>query len=140
LPVRLLYRDFGGIRVSKTRLTRGGLRPPALLGELPTEDEEELRRRLLFPLFHNNFGQVVATLARVGDADPQQLWRLIAQRCHAIYARLTADPAIRPQAQRDEACVFGPTIPAKSFLRTRISTTPHATDWVAVPNPLVAAG
>ncbi len=140
LPVRLLYRDFGGIRVSGARLTRGGLSPPALIGALPTEDEEDLRRRLLFPLVHNNLGPIVATLTHVGGADPQRLWRLIAQRCRAVYARLTEDPTIRAQAQRDEAYVFGPTIPAKSFLRMQMSTAPHATDWVAVPNPLAAAG
>ncbi|MGQ0774684.1 MAG: IucA/IucC family protein [Pseudonocardiales bacterium] len=137
LPVRLIYRDFGSIRVSRIRLTRRGLHPPALLGALLTEDEDELRARLFFPLVHTNLSQLVAALAQVADADPGSLWRLVAQRCRTVYATLTADPAIRAQAQRDETALFGSTIPMKAMLRTQMSANPHAPQWVAVPNPLV---
>lgn len=139
LPVRLLYRDFGSIRVSRARLTRRGLGTPRLIGALPTEDEDELRTSLFFPLIHTNLSQIVAALTRVAGLGPGRLWPLVAQRCRAAYAALAADPAIRAQAQRDEAALFGPTIPVKSMLRTQMSATPHAAQWVAVPNPLVAA-
>ncbi len=138
LPVRLLYRDFGSIRVSTARLARSGLRPPALLGALPTDDDEELRAAVFFPLVHTNLSQVVAALARAGDIEVTRLWRLVARCCRAAYATLTADPAIAVQASRDEAALFGPTLPAKSMLRVHMSATPHAPQWVAVPNPLAA--
>ncbi|MGH3830790.1 MAG: IucA/IucC family protein [Pseudonocardiaceae bacterium] len=139
LPVRLLYRDFGGIRVSAARLARGGLRPPALLGALATEDEDQLRAALFFPLVGTNLSQVVAALARVGQTDGERLWRLVARCCRSAYATLTADPAIALQAGRDAAALFGPTLPAKSMLRVQMSADPHAPQWVAVPNPLVTA-
>ncbi|MEO7193869.1 MAG: IucA/IucC family protein [Pseudonocardiaceae bacterium] len=139
LPVRLLYRDFGGIRVSAARLARGGLRPPALLGALATEDEDQLRAALFFPLVVTNLSQVVAALARVSQTDGERLWRLVARCCRSAYATLTADPAIARQAGRDEAALFGPTLPAKSMLRVQMAADPHVPQWVAVPNPLVAA-
>jgi siderophore synthetase component len=140
LPVRLLYRDFGSIRVSPARLTRAGLRPPALIGDLPTDDEDELRAGLFFPLVHTNLSQVVAALARAGDTEAPRLWRLVARCCRSVYATLTADPAVAAQASRDEAALFGPTLPAKAMLRVQMSADPHAPQWVAVPNPLAAAG
>lgn len=140
LPVRQLYRDFGGIRVSQARLARRGLSPPPVIGALPTEDEDTLRTKLFFPLIDTNLSPLIAALARAGERDPAQLWRLVAQRCRAVYATLTADPTIRAQAQRDEAALFGPTIPVKSMLRTQMSDTPHAAQWIAVPNPLAATG
>lgn len=140
LPVRLLYRDFGGIRVSTARLARGGLRPPAVIGALPTDDEDELRAALFFPLVDTNLSQVVAALARVGQTDSPRLWRLVVRCCRSTYARLTADPAIAVQASRDEAVLFGPTLRSKSMLRVQMSADPHASQWVAVPNPLAAAG
>lgn len=140
LPVRLLYRDFGSIRVSTARLARSGLRPPALAGALPTDDEDELRAGLFFPLVNTNLSQVVAALARAAQADPAQLWRLAAQCCRHVYAALVADPAIAVQAGRDEAALFGPILPAKSMLRVQMSADPHAPQWVTVPNPLAAAG
>lgn len=140
LPVRVLYRDFGGIRVSQARLTRRGLHPPTLVGALPTEDEDELRAKLFFPLVSTNLSQVVAALARAGGTAPERLWRLVARWCRTVYATLTADPAIRAQAGGDEAALFGPTLPTKSMLRVQMSVNPHVSQWVAVPNPLAAAG
>jgi siderophore synthetase component len=140
LPARLLYRDFGSIRVSPARLARRGVRCPALIGALRTDDEDELRAALFFPLLDTNLGQVVSTLARVGQMERTQLWQLVARCCRSAYATLTADPAIAAQAGRDEAALFGPTLPAKSMLRVHLSTNPHAPQWVAVPNPLAAAG
>lgn len=140
LPVRLLYRDFGSIRVSPARLARSGMHPPALIGTLSTDDEDELRAALFFPLLDTNLGQVVSTLARVSQIERARLWRLIARCCRAVYATLTSDPAIAAQAGRDAAALFGPTLPAKSMLRVQLSADPHVPQWVAVPNPLAAAG
>lgn len=139
LPARLLYRDFGSIRVSTARLARTGIRPPALIGALPTDDEDELRAALFFPLVGTNFGQVVGALARVGQTDPVRLWRVVARSCRSVYAQLAADPAIAIQASGDEAALFDPTLPAKSMLRVQLSANPHVPQWVAVPNPLAAA-
>lgn len=139
LPTRLLYRDFGSIRVSPARLARSGMRPPTLIGALVTDDDDELRAALFFPLVDTNLGQVVAALARVSDTDPTRLWRLVARCCRSVYTTLTADPAIAAQAGRDEAALFGPTLPAKSMLRVQLSANPHVPQWVAVPNPLAAA-
>ncbi|MBV8996193.1 MAG: hypothetical protein JO287_21390 [Pseudonocardiales bacterium] len=140
LPTRLLYRDFGSVRVSPARLTRSGIRPPALIGSLCTDDEDELRAALFFPLLDTNLGQLVGTLARVGQIEHDQLWGLVARCCRSAYAALTTDPAIAAQAGRDEAALFSPALPAKSMLRVHLSGDPHAPQWVAVPNPLAAAG
>ena len=137
LPVRLLYRDFGSIRVSKKRLARSGLRAPALMGALLTDDDDELRAGLFFPLVSTNLSQVVAALGRVAEIDCARLWRSVARCCQSVYGTLTTDPAIAVQARRDEAALFKPTLPAKSMLRVHMSANPHATQWVAVPNPLV---
>lgn len=138
-PVRLLYRDFGGIRVSPARLSRAGLAPPALRGTLPTDDEDELRAGLFFPLIGTNLGQVLSILAREGETDAGSLWELVAQRCHSVYAALATDPAIATQAGRDEQALFAPALRSKSMLRVHMSADPHTPQWVGVPNPLTAA-
>ncbi|HET9257751.1 MAG TPA: IucA/IucC family protein [Pseudonocardiaceae bacterium] len=138
LPVRLLYRDFGSIRVSPARLARAGVPRPALMGVVPTDDEDELRAALFFPLIETNLGQLVAALVRVSGTEPARLWELVARRCRSVYATLTADPAIAAQADGDEAVLFGATLAVKSMLRVQLSADPHVPRWVMVPNPLVA--
>lgn len=122
------------------RLARRGVHTPFLVGTLLTEDEDELRTRLFFPLVHTNLSPVVAALARAGDTDPGRLWWLVAQRCRTACAALTADSAIRAQARREEAALFGPPIPVKALLRTQLSATPYVPQWVAVPSPLAVGG
>jgi staphyloferrin A synthase len=140
LPVRLLYRDFGSIRVSPARLARTGEHPPALIGALRTDDENELRAALFFPLLETNFGQLVGTLAVVAQIEHGRAWQLVARHCRWAYGHLTSDAAIAAQASRDEAALFAPTLPVKSMLRVQLSADPHVPQWVDVPNPLAAAG
>ena len=45
LPTRLLYRDFGSVRVSPARLIRSGMRSPALTGSVQKMFEATLQRR-----------------------------------------------------------------------------------------------
>lgn len=142
LPVRTLYRDFGGIRVSPSRLADRGV-PPELLarlsGALPTDDEEELHTKFLFPLLETNLGQIVATLVRVGGCDRERLWRIVARCAGRTFAALAATGDAATQVRRDEEAFFAPALRVKAMLRTQLSGTPHDARWVTVPNP-VAGG
>ncbi|HEY2666034.1 MAG TPA: IucA/IucC family protein [Actinomycetota bacterium] len=140
LPVSVLYRDFGGIRVSRSRLARRGVAPPPLSGAVPTEDEEGLRAKCLFPLLVTNLGQVVAALSCAGACDAGRLWEIVGRHCRGAHAELQRETAIRAQASRDEEALFGPTLPVKSMLRIQLSATPHVPQWVDVPNPLHRTG
>jgi siderophore synthetase component len=139
-PTRVLYRDFGSVRVSPARLAGRGVWPPPLIGALRTDDEDELRAALFFPLLNTNLGQLVGALARVSQTEHARLWQLVARYCRDAYATLIADPAISVQASRDQAALFDATLPAKSMLRVHLSANPHAPQWVAVPNPLAPTG
>jgi siderophore synthetase component len=46
-PVRIVYRDLGGVRVSARRLRAAGIEPPDLHGDLPVDDAAALRRNPL---------------------------------------------------------------------------------------------
>ena len=48
---------------------------------MPTEDEDELRAKCLFPLLVTNLGQVVAALARVGACNEGRLWEMVGRAC-----------------------------------------------------------
>src|SRR5262249_6168155 len=57
-PVRLLYRDLGGVRLSPARLRRHGVDPPALHGDLPTDDPVNLRTKLFAAAVTTVLGEV----------------------------------------------------------------------------------
>ncbi|MEV8514510.1 IucA/IucC family protein [Dactylosporangium sp. NPDC051484] len=117
-PVRLHYRDLGGIHVHEGRLRRAGFQMPPLIGALPTGDEEALRTKLFAAAFTTVLYSLVAAL---GD---ERLWDLV-----AAAARASVGPA-------DAAALFGPEWPLKATAAMRLAADPLADRWCRVPNPI----
>jgi siderophore synthetase component len=65
-PVRLLYRDLGGVRISPRRLATYGLTPPPLRGDLASDDPAVLRTKLAAALLSSVVAELVAVAARRG--------------------------------------------------------------------------
>jgi siderophore synthetase component len=123
-PVRLLYRDFGGVRISPYRLARHGREAPDLRGDLVADDPDVLRTKLLAALT-TVLGELVAVLARCTDLDPADGWRRIAE----VWGP-------RRHEHADGPSLFAPTLPVKATTAMRLSTQPLDDIWAQVPNPL----
>lgn len=123
-PARLLYRDFGGIRISPHRLDRHGIEVPPLRGDLVDDDPDVLRTKL-FAAVMTVLGEVISVLGREFDLDPDEGWLRVAsswRRHDSPYG--------------DGAALFAPTIPVKATTAMRLATDPLEDIWASVPNPL----
>jgi staphyloferrin A synthase len=116
-PVRLLYRDVGGVRISPARLRAHGVDPPPLHGDLATDEEDELRAKLLAAAVGGALAEQVAALSRTHGLDPAVLWEHV--------AATTTDPVL-----------FGDTLPVKATTAMRLASDPLTDVWAALPNPL----
>ncbi|MDG4831041.1 IucA/IucC family protein [Solwaraspora sp. WMMD1047] len=123
-PVRLWYRDVGGIRVSPAGLARYGLAPPPLHGDLAADDPQVLRDTLLGAL-GVALGEQVAVLSRTFGVAPGSLWRAVAEVARGV-----------PAAAGDRAALFGATWPVKATTAMRLATDPLDVRWARVPGPL----
>ncbi|MEV8322130.1 IucA/IucC family protein [Kitasatospora sp. NPDC056731] len=121
-PVRLLYRDLGGVRISPRRFANC----PALLGGLTTDDPVALHTKLA--------GALVMLLAelihRTGD---ETLWHHVARTIDATYAELPADSWNR----QHRALFFAPALPVKAYTTMRLADDARTDVWGWTPNPLV---
>jgi siderophore synthetase component len=114
-PVRSLYRDLGGVRVDATRHHDLGL-----IGDLPTDDPAELRTKLAAAALGATALQLITALARHRGADPDKLWRILAETLHDTGPLLT-DP-----------------LPIKATTAMRLATDPLTDQWTHLPNPMAA--
>ncbi len=114
-PVRIVYRDFGGVRVHPGRL---GHRLPPLVGDVVTADVAELRTTLVAALFGTVLAELVAAFGDPG------LWRVAAG-------------AVRGGVDGD-AVLAGP-LPVKATTAMRLAEDPLTPVWAYVDNPLAAA-
>jgi siderophore synthetase component len=122
---RLLYRDFGGVRVSAARLHRHGIDTPPLRGDIPTDDPDILRTKVFASAISSVLGEVIAVLAAATGMEPEKAWHRVA----VIVSGLTGP---------DIAAALAPTLPLKATTAMRLADDDVADLWTQVPNPLVA--
>jgi staphyloferrin A synthase len=122
-PVRLAYRDLGGVRLHPGRLAAAGITLPPLHGDLTTDDEQELRTKVYAAAISTVCAELAATAAREFDLAPDWFWAQV-----GAAARRVPGP--------DTDALFGPTLPVKALVRMRLSDQPIDDQWVPAPNPL----
>ena len=140
-PVRVLVRDFGGVRILRERLARQGIGADLYPGSaVEIEDVADLRNKIHYPVFQNHLAELVACLVRRLNLEEGPLWRPVAEVCREIFRELRADPAIREGAARDEAALFRPALDLKAMTTMRLlgDVTDYA--FSEVPNPMAGAG
>jgi siderophore synthetase component len=127
-PVRVLYRDLDGVRVSPRRLAKCGFTLSPLLGTRAGDDMDALRTKLFGGLISGVFSELVAVLSRAQGADPRALWDAVAEVGRQVYTGLPD--------HEDAAAFFGDTMPLKATIAMRLSDNPGKAQWTPVPNPL----
>lgn len=86
--VKVLYRDFGGVRFHSGRLREVGLEVSFHPGSATlVEDVDDLRSKLFYPLFQNHLGELFRTLAGHG-LDEDWAWRLVASISQRTFSQL----------------------------------------------------
>ena len=124
-PVRILYRDLGGVRVSARRLHAAGLEAPPLHGDLPSEDPRELRTKLAAAALGTVAGELIAAFERANGADPERLWRIVGE-------------AIRGTGTPDAGHLLRDPLPVKATTAMRLAADPLDDQWALLDNPMAA--
>jgi len=129
-PVRLLYRDMGGLRISPSRLRRHGVEAPRLRGDITSDDPQTLRTKLFAALFSTVVGELVAVLGREYGVDDDVLWARVAA------AVRSAREGLPVAAREDVAAIFADTLPVKAMTAMRLAADPLEDQWARLPNPM----
>jgi siderophore synthetase component len=119
------YRDFGGVRVSAARLAAAGIDPPALHGDLPTDDPHVLRTKLAAALLGTVVAQQVALLVRHHGADPGRLWAITAA-------------TVRGTGTPDAHALLTGALQVKATTAMRLADDPLDDIWAHTDNPMAA--
>ncbi|MDF3291580.1 IucA/IucC family protein [Streptomyces silvisoli] len=128
-PVRVLYRDLDGVRVSPRRLADHGFDLPPLAGNRAGDDVQGLRAKLFGALLSGVLSELVSVLCRARGAEPAALWASVGAVARRVYADL------RP-GNGDEEAFFGEHWPLKATTAMRLADDPGKAQWVGIPNPL----
>jgi staphyloferrin A synthase len=123
-PVRIAYRDMGGVRISPRRLAEAGIAVPALAGDLATDDPDALRTKFAAAFLATVAAELIGTLGQEHGVDPDRLWRIVAD---------TLQTVARPD---DADVMLGPTLPVKAMTAMRLADAPLEDIWTGMANPM----
>lgn len=131
MPARLVVRDLEGASIDRERIRR--LAPDLDLDPAVLYGADEAWQRLLYYLVVNQVAHAVATLARAADRAEAALWQAVAD-------------TLANSAEDDDTAALvarllgAPTLPAKANFASCLSGRGERPDYVAIANPLHAAG
>ncbi|MER6899544.1 IucA/IucC family protein, partial [Amycolatopsis sp. NPDC000740] len=138
LPVRVLVRDFGGIRVNPGRMREAGVdftpHPDSITF---TEDIDHVRRKVSYALLQANIAQVVTMFAASWDLPGEQLWATVRTTMTDLLAGLPENLLARAAA--DVAFLRTSHLPQKAFGLMRLLAADHDI-YLPQANPLHGAG
>ncbi len=136
-PVRMLVRDFGGVRLLRERMPGGGVRlyPGS---EIEAADEDDLRDKVFYPVFLNHLGGICARLSGLCGVEEARLWAVVAEVCRSVLRDLGRDPRVRSRALSDGRALFAPGMRLKALTTMRLlgGVTDYA--FAETPNPLAS--
>ncbi|MFC4084961.1 IucA/IucC family protein [Amycolatopsis samaneae] len=137
-PVRVLLRDFGGIRVHTGRLRDAGLEFTAHPGSINfTEDIDEVRAKVAHALLQANIAQVVKSLSSSYGLPGERLWATVRATMVGLPDRLPEN--LRSRAASDLEFLLAPHLPQKALGLMRLHPTGEDI-YLPQPNPLHGAG
>ncbi|MET9265372.1 IucA/IucC family protein [Amycolatopsis sp. NPDC004079] len=138
LPVRVLVRDFGGIRVNPRRMHEAGLdfapHPDSITF---TDDIDYVRRKVSYALLQANIAQVVTMFAATWNLPGEQLWATVRTKMTDLLAGLPENLLARASA--DVAFLRTSHLPQKAFGLMRLLAADHDI-YLPQANPLHGAG
>ncbi|MCA9793468.1 MAG: hypothetical protein KC910_16775 [Candidatus Eremiobacteraeota bacterium] len=131
-PLRMLYRDFGGVRVAPARLEPLGLEVDFHPNSATlVEDTRELRNKLFYPLLINHLGQLAEALTARGYGPQATWWNQLDELCQGWAPSLTS-----AWAEGDLAALRAPTLDYKRMTFMRLEDKVVDYSYAKVPNPL----
>ncbi|NWQ44388.1 hypothetical protein MLOOGBEN_27245 [Bacillus sp. EB106-08-02-XG196] len=136
--VRILIRDFGGVRILPERLKKQGFQAEFYPGSSTvTEKVDQLRNIISYSVMQNHFAELITCIVRALGINEENLWKPVHAVCKAIFEDLKKDPYIGEQAKADEQAFFHPMISLKALTTMRLRGDITAYSFMKVPNPMM---
>lgn len=135
--VRILLRDFGGVRILPERLKKQGFQAEFYPGSsIVTEQVDQLRNIISYSVMQNHFAELITCIVRSLGIDEEKLWKPVIRVCKAVFEELKKDASIAEQAAADEQALFQPMIDLKALTTMRLRGDITAYSFMKVPNPM----
>lgn len=136
-PMKLLYRDWGGIRIFPKRLKKQGLDIRLYPGSVTiTNSLREFQNKVFYTVFQNHLGELILQIHQFFSVNERRLWQEIRMICDNIFNELEQDVSLFQHIAEDKKTLYESTIEHKALTKMRLVSENGDYLYVHVPNPL----
>ncbi|WP_088012412.1 IucA/IucC family protein [Gottfriedia acidiceleris] len=136
-PIRMLFRDWGGLRIYKERLKKSNLHVEFYPGSITATDNlKEVHNKLFYTVFQNHFGELILQVCKEFGLNERELWHEIHQICNRVFDKLKSDPTYAENVACDREALYQMKVEHKALAKMRLDPTKKGYSYAIVPNPL----
>jgi siderophore synthetase component len=137
IPIRILLRDNGGVRIKEERLKKSiGYQPIDNSTNLLTNDERDLFTMFSHALLHNHLGEMIFILSKETGIDEKTLWNPVREVIFSTINLLKEDQDCVDSVQELEKNLRSHLAPLKALFKMRLTDQFTDNAYTLIPNPL----
>jgi D-ornithine---citrate ligase len=139
-PVKILFRDWGGVRIHLQRLQKQGLDVQFYPGSMTiTDDLREVQNKVFYTVFQNQFSEIIQQISKDWNIEEKLLWKPIRFQCDKVFDELALNKELLEHIHEDREALYQSNIDHKALTKMRLNPEQKGYCYVSVPNPLVNA-
>ncbi|MBL0388486.1 IucA/IucC family protein [Tumebacillus sp. ITR2] len=136
-PQRMLFRDWGGVRISRERLEGQGLHLDLMPGSVVlTDDVREMQNKVFYTVYQNHLAEMILQLSKHFGLSETALWREIRRISDAVFEDLLKNPQTADSARVDLEALYRAEVEHKALTTMRLSSEEKGYSYATVANPL----
>ncbi|WP_335868939.1 IucA/IucC family protein [Bacillus sp. 2205SS5-2] len=137
-PVKILIRDWEGIRIDTERLSKAGFDLSKFHNKsrILTTDLKSVRNKLFYSVVQNHLGELILHLVKELELDEYSLWAIVKERFNIVFNRIEEEGVWQERVAEDRINFFNKEIDYKAVTTMRMLGEAHNYTYVKVQNPL----
>jgi D-ornithine---citrate ligase len=139
-PVKILFRDWGGLRIYRPRLEKQGHSVHFYPGSMTiTDDLQEMQNKVFYTVFQNQIGELIHQISKHWFIDEMLLWKIVRKQCDKMFEQLEMNHELKKFVEEDREMLYQKNIDHKALTKMRLTHDSSKYAYVQVPNPLEKA-
>ncbi|MFC7372794.1 IucA/IucC family protein [Fictibacillus iocasae] len=137
-PLRLLMRDWEGIRVHRGRLSRQGVDLDRFhhKSRILVDDLKSVYNKVFYSVVQNHFAEIILTVSAHYRIEEKHLWSLVRDVMMEMFEAIGKEPLYAEDAAKDAAVFFAEKVDYKAVTLMRMTGEAHSYFYSKVDNPL----
>jgi D-ornithine---citrate ligase len=136
-PVRMLFRDWGGTRIYRSRLQQHQVQVQFYPGSVTVTDSlKEMHNKVFYTVLQNHCGELILQVCKHFGLGEGELWQEIHRICEKVFDQLESLPQYAESVRIDRKALYQAEVDHKALTKMRLEPEGKEYSYAIVPNPL----